>query len=60
MCPICQGKLIPIVYGVITDTNLSLHKDGKIILAGYRDRYLNHPKSSCTNCFESHDIQVSI
>ena len=60
MCPICNDKLIPVVYGHIDDRYLNLHRDGKIVLVGYRERYSNQPKSYCNTCFEGSDIAVAI
>lgn len=60
MCPLCSGKLIPIVYGAMDDKNLSLHKEGKILLSGYRERYADHPSSYCINCQEPSSITVDI
>jgi hypothetical protein len=58
MCPVCNEKLIPIVYGALDDKHLSLHKEGKIILSGYRERYSDHPSSYCNNCQEPSNIEV--
>jgi hypothetical protein len=58
MCPVCQETLIPIVYGALDDYHLSLHKEGKIILSGYRERYSDHPKSYCVNCQEPYNVEV--
>lgn len=60
MCPICNNKLIPIVYGHIDDTYLNLHREGKIILAGYIERYSDRPNSYCNTCFEGSDIEIAI
>lgn len=59
MCPICNEKLIPVVYGHMDDRSLRLHKNGKIILAGYRERYAETHKSYCNNCLEGFDIYVN-
>lgn len=58
MCPICNGKLIPIVYGALDDNHLMLHKQGKIILSGYRERYSDHPKSYCVSCQEPSEVEA--
>jgi hypothetical protein len=42
------------------DEHLNLHKQGKIILAGYKERYKDQPKSYCNTCFEGLNIEVSI
>jgi hypothetical protein len=60
MCPVCKNKLIPVVYGHMDDKHLELHKLGKIVLAGYRDRYADKHKSYCLNCLEGSDIFVDI
>ena len=52
MCPQCSGNIIPIMYGPLTDENLSLHKDGKIILAGDRFRYQERYSHYCMECLE--------
>jgi hypothetical protein len=60
MCPICNSQLIPIVYGYMDDQHLELQRQGKIILAGYRERYKDQPKSYCNTCFEGQDISIEI
>ena len=52
MCPQCFSSLIPIVYGPVTDDNLSKHKSGEIILAGDRFRYQDTYSHYCMNCLE--------
>jgi hypothetical protein len=52
MCPVCFNNLIPIVYGPVTDDNLSKHKSGKIILAGDRFRYQDTYSHYCMTCLE--------
>jgi hypothetical protein len=60
MCPICNSKLIPILYGYMDDKHLELQRQGKIILAGYKERYKDQPKSYCNKCSEGSNIVVSI
>ena len=52
MCPKCFNKVIPIVYGLLTDDNLSKHKSGEIILAGDIKRYGETYSHYCMECLE--------
>jgi len=60
MCPNCNNKLIPVIYGYMDDKHLTLQREGKIILAGYKERYKDQPKSYCNTCFEGSNIKITL
>ena len=58
MCPICNNKLIPILYGYVDKKYLDMHEAGLILLMPNLYHKKTDPKSYCKVCHESFDIAV--
>ena len=58
MCPICKGKLIPILYGYVDKKYLDMHEAGLILLMPNLYHKKTDPKSYCKVCDESFDIKI--
>lgn len=57
MCPKCNVKLIPIIYGRLTPDLIDMQKEGKVIVGS--GRYIKgKPTALCISCEEAFDILV--
>lgn len=59
MCPQCNVKLIPIVYGKLTPELVDLDKAGKIIVVSGKYKK-GKPTSYCIGCEEVYHSIVTI
>jgi hypothetical protein len=58
MCPHCNSKLIPILYGFVDPKYVDMHKEGLIFLVSTTYHTKNSPTSYCKKCEESFDIKL--
>lgn len=51
-CPFCQGRIVPIIYGLFSPESQTVQKamKGKLILGGCFVSPDNDPKWACKNC----------
>ncbi len=51
-CPLCQGRIVPIIYGLFSPESDTVQKamKGKLILGGCFVSPDNDPKWACKNC----------
>jgi hypothetical protein len=60
MCPICNSRLIPIVYNAIQDPILrGMANIGQIILVE-QTRRNNTPRSYCSKCHKGYSQEVPL
>jgi hypothetical protein len=60
MCPHCNTKLIPILYGFVDPKYVDMHKQGLVFLVSTTYHTKNSPTSYCKKCEESFDIKIKL
>ena len=60
MCPHCNNRLIPILYGFVDPKYVDMHKEGLVFLVSTTYHTKNSPTSYCKKCEESFDIKINI
>ena len=53
MCPHCNNKLIPILYGFVDPKYVDMHKQGLVFLISTTWHTKNSPNSYCKKCEET-------
>ena len=53
MCPHCNVKLIPLLYGFVDPKYVDMHKEGLVFLVSTTYHTKNSPTSYCKKCEKS-------
>ena len=59
MCPHCNNKLIPLLYGFVDPKYVDMHKEGLVFLVSTTYHTKNSLTSYCKKCEESFDIKLN-
>ena len=51
MCPSCNDKVIPIVYGQLNPILIEMAKEGRLIIGD--SKAIDRPEFYCSNCTEA-------